>query len=80
MVTWIKSCSLTGLKTFYFFMLTLNVTTSLILDCDGSHLTYPIVLRATEENISIVFLPPRKTNALQPLDVADAVKLFKYNW
>ena len=43
--------------------------TLLIFDGHSSHLTYLIASRETEENISIVLLPPHTANVLQPLDV-----------
>ena len=46
-----------------------RLPTLLIFDGHSSHLTYLIASRETEENISIVLLPPHTTNVLQPLDV-----------
>ena len=57
----------------------------LILDGQGSHLTYPIVSRATEENMPVVLLQTLDVGLFRSLKaklskVTDAVKLFKCNW
>ena len=51
----------------------------LIYDGHNSHITYPTVRAAIENNISIVCLPPHTSHALQVLDVA-VFRAFKVNY
>ena len=51
----------------------------LTFDGHGSHLTYRTIVKAMEENIIIVCLPPNTSRALQPLDVS-VFKPFKEQW
>ena len=51
----------------------------LVFDGHNSHITYPVVKLAIEENISIICLPPNTSHALQPLDVG-VFKSMKVIW
>ena len=42
-----------------------------LFDGHGSHLTHQTAVRAKQENVAIVCLPPHTSSALQPLDVGD---------
>ena len=41
----------------------------IFFDGHGSHITHQTALRAKEEDVAIVCLPPHTSSALQPLDV-----------
>jgi len=41
----------------------------LLYDGHNSHITYPTIRTAIDNNVSIVCLPPNTSHALQPLDV-----------